>query len=149
MGVSCRACGVDGPGEGVFSLSEVAYDGAIPGDGRIGGRCFGQAGEGDDSSEDQTVGDSILKGERAAVVEDSSDEEGAHQKSPAKKEKGEAKKQKGKRAAVVVDSSDEEGAHRESPRDQQKGKRPAAVPVVDSSDEEGAHLSSATKQQKS
>ena len=35
MGVSCRACGIDGPGEGVFSLSEVAYDGAIPGDGRI------------------------------------------------------------------------------------------------------------------
>ena len=97
-----------------------------------------EAGKSDDSSEDQTVGDSILKGERAAVVEDSSDEEGAHQKSPAKKEKGEAKKQKGKRAAVVVDSSDEEGAHRESPRDQQKGKRPAAVPVVDSSDERRA-----------
>ena len=58
--------------------------------------------------------------------------------SQAKKEKGEAKKQKGKRAAVVVDSSDEEGAHRESPRDQQKGKRPAAVPVVDSSDERRA-----------
>ena len=43
MGVSCRARGVVGPGEGVFSLSEAAYEVAIPGDGRVGGRRLSQA----------------------------------------------------------------------------------------------------------